>query len=108
MAIVAIAGGGCRVETAAQGAPGETIARYFFKPSHIDLVLGAAGLADGPIDKGAGRRRRADREDGSDHGRADCAALLAAAVPIVGSQRATQLSRAVRCADNALTAPSRP
>jgi hypothetical protein len=51
VAIVAIAGGGCRVETAAQGAPGETIARYFFKPSHIDLVLGAAGLADGPIDK---------------------------------------------------------
>jgi len=36
VAIVAIAGGGCRVETAAQGAPGETIARYFFKPSHID------------------------------------------------------------------------
>jgi hypothetical protein len=50
VAVVAIPGGGCRVETAAQCAPGETIAKqYYFKPSHIELVLGAAGLADGPI-----------------------------------------------------------
>lgn len=46
VAIVQTAGGGCRIETAA---PGE-VARYYFKPSHVDLVLGAAGLADGPID----------------------------------------------------------
>jgi hypothetical protein len=51
VAVLAIPGGGCRVETAAPGAPGETtIARYYFKPSHVDLVLGAAGLADGPIE----------------------------------------------------------
>jgi hypothetical protein len=54
VAVVAIPGDSrCRVETAAAapGAPGEkTIARYFFKPSHVDLVLGAAGLG-GPIDE---------------------------------------------------------
>jgi hypothetical protein len=50
IAIVQTAGGACRVETAAPGAPGE-MARYYFKPSHVDLVLGAAGLADGPIDE---------------------------------------------------------
>jgi hypothetical protein len=48
VAIVQTAGGGCRIETAAPGAPGEAI--YYFKPSHVDLVLGAAGLAAGPID----------------------------------------------------------
>ena len=52
VAIVAVPGGGCRVETAAPGAPGEAIAQqYYFKPSHIELVLGAASLADGPIDQ---------------------------------------------------------
>jgi hypothetical protein len=49
VAVVPIDGGGCRIET---GAPGETIERlYYFKPSHVDLVLDAAGLADGPIDQ---------------------------------------------------------
>jgi hypothetical protein len=48
VAIVAVPGGGCRIETCAPGAPGETIAQlYYFKPSHVDLVLGAAGLSDG-------------------------------------------------------------
>ncbi|WP_426442028.1 hypothetical protein [Bradyrhizobium genosp. P] len=46
IAIIAVPGGGCRVET---GAPGEI--RYFFKPSHLDLVLGAAGLGTDPIDE---------------------------------------------------------
>ena len=33
-------------------APGEkTIAKYYFKPSHIELVLGAAGLGCDPIDQ---------------------------------------------------------
>jgi hypothetical protein len=50
VAIVQTAGEGCRIETGAPGTPGETIAQYYFKPSHIDLVLGAAGLANGPID----------------------------------------------------------
>jgi hypothetical protein len=50
VAVVAVPGGGCRVEMAAQCAPGETIAKlYYFKPSHIELVLGAAGLGDGPV-----------------------------------------------------------
>jgi hypothetical protein len=51
VAVVAIAGGGCRVETAAPGAPGETIAQYYFRPSHVELVLGAAGLGTDPIDQ---------------------------------------------------------
>jgi hypothetical protein len=55
VAIVAVPGSGCRVETGAPGAPGE-IARYYFKPSHVDLVLGAAGLGtdqlkDGTVQK---------------------------------------------------------
>jgi hypothetical protein len=51
VAIVAVPGGGCRVAVGGEPAPGETtIARYFFKPLHIELVLGAAGLADSPID----------------------------------------------------------
>jgi hypothetical protein len=49
VAVVSVAGGGCRIERAAQCAPGE-IARYFFKPSHVDLVLSAAGLGGDPID----------------------------------------------------------
>jgi hypothetical protein len=52
VAIVAVPGGGCRIATAAPGAPGEKIAKlYYFKPSHIELVLGAAGLGAGPIDE---------------------------------------------------------
>jgi hypothetical protein len=52
VAIVPIAGGDCRVERCAPGAPGETIAQlYYFKRSHLELVLGAAGLADGPINQ---------------------------------------------------------
>src|SRR5216684_6011009 len=52
VAVVSIPGGGCRIETGAQCAPGETIERrLYFKPSHVELVLGAAGLADGPIDQ---------------------------------------------------------
>jgi hypothetical protein len=58
VAVVAIPGDSrCRVETAAAapgapGAPGEkTIAKYYFKPSHIELLRAAAGLADGPIDQ---------------------------------------------------------
>src|SRR5260370_41999594 len=52
IAVVSIPGGGCRIETVAQFAPGETIERrLYFKPSHVELVLGAAGLADGPIDQ---------------------------------------------------------
>jgi hypothetical protein len=51
VAIVAIPGDSrCRVETAAAapGAPGEkTIARYYFKPSHIELLLGAAAIPAG-------------------------------------------------------------
>jgi hypothetical protein len=52
LAIVPIGGGGCRVETGAPGAPpGEAVAIFYFKASHLDLVLGAAGLGDGPIDQ---------------------------------------------------------
>jgi hypothetical protein len=41
----------CRIRTG-EPAEGEKIAHlYYFKPSHIELVLGAAGLGDGPIDE---------------------------------------------------------
>jgi hypothetical protein len=49
VAVVSVAAGSCRVET---GAPGEaTDHLYYFKPSHVDLVLGAAGLGGDPIDE---------------------------------------------------------
>jgi hypothetical protein len=53
IAVVAIPGGsGCRVAVGGESAPGEKIAHlYYFKPLHTELVLGAAGLADGPIDE---------------------------------------------------------
>jgi hypothetical protein len=52
VAIVAVPGGGCRVAVGGEIAPGETtIARYFFKPLHIELLLGAAGLNDAPINQ---------------------------------------------------------
>ena len=58
VAVLAIPGGGCRVETAAAGVPARTSKRlvaqqyYFRSSSHIELVLGAAGLAEGqPIDE---------------------------------------------------------
>jgi hypothetical protein len=44
--------GGCRVAVGGEIAPGETIAaRFYFKPSHAELVLmtiGKEGLADKP------------------------------------------------------------
>jgi hypothetical protein len=50
VAIVAIPGRGCRVAVGGEIGPGEKIAhQFFFKPLHIELVLGAAGLGDGPI-----------------------------------------------------------
>ena len=45
VAIVAIPGGGCRIEVGGTSAP-----TFYFKQSHLDLLLGAAGLGDGPID----------------------------------------------------------
>jgi hypothetical protein len=51
VAIVQTAGG-CRVAVGGEIAPGETtIAKYYFKPIHIELLLGAAGLTDGAINK---------------------------------------------------------
>jgi hypothetical protein len=50
--VVAVPRGGCRVAVGGEPAPGEKIERqYYFKASHIELVLGAAGLTDGPIDQ---------------------------------------------------------
>jgi hypothetical protein len=52
IAIVAIPGDGSRVAVGGDLAAGETtVARYFFKPLHIEIVLSAAGLADNPIDE---------------------------------------------------------
>jgi hypothetical protein len=49
VAIVAVPGDRCRVETAASG---DAVATYWFKQSHIELLLGAAGLPEGrPIDQ---------------------------------------------------------
>jgi hypothetical protein len=45
IAIVAIPGG-CRIEIGGTSAPA-----FYFKASHIELVLGAAGLAAGPINQ---------------------------------------------------------
>jgi hypothetical protein len=43
---------GTRVAIGGEIAAGETaVARYFFRPLHIELVLGAAGLGDGPVDQ---------------------------------------------------------
>jgi hypothetical protein len=54
LAVVAVPGGRCRIETAAPGAPpSATIAKYYFKPSHLDLVLSAAGLAEGEVNRSA-------------------------------------------------------
>jgi hypothetical protein len=44
--------GGCRVAVGGEPAPGEKIEhRFYFKPLHIELLLGAAGLTDAPIDQ---------------------------------------------------------
>ena len=52
VAVVAVPSGGCRVAVGGEPAPGEKIAqRYYFKPLHIELVLGAAGVGDRPIDQ---------------------------------------------------------
>lgn len=56
VAIIAIPGGRrCRVSNppcVADLAPGEKIAQlYYFKPTHLDLVLGAAGLGCDPIEQ---------------------------------------------------------
>jgi hypothetical protein len=49
-AVVAIPGDGCRIAVGGEIAPGETIAQqYYFKASHIELVLSAAGLTDSPV-----------------------------------------------------------
>jgi hypothetical protein len=51
VAVVAVPGGGCRVAVGGEPVEGEKIKhRFYFKPLHIELVLGAAGLGDGPID----------------------------------------------------------
>jgi hypothetical protein len=55
VAVVAIPNGGCRVAVGGEIAPGETtIEKYYFKPLHIELLLSAAGLGDGPIDQSPG------------------------------------------------------
>jgi len=45
VAIVA-AGGGCRIEVGGTSKPA-----FYFKLTHIELVLGAAGLSCGPVDQ---------------------------------------------------------
>jgi hypothetical protein len=45
VAIVAVPGGGCRIEVGGPSSPA-----IYFKLTHIELVLGAAGLRCGPID----------------------------------------------------------
>jgi hypothetical protein len=43
---------GCRVSVGGELAPGEiAIATYFFRPLHIELLLGAAALTDDPVDR---------------------------------------------------------
>ena len=51
LAIVQTAGG-CRVAVGGETAPGETVAAtYYLKPLHVELLLTAAGLTDGPTDQ---------------------------------------------------------
>jgi hypothetical protein len=52
ISVVASAGGGCRVAVGGELLPGEAaIATYWVRPLHLELVLGAAGLGDGPLDQ---------------------------------------------------------
>lgn len=52
VAVVATTGGRCRVAVGGEPAPGEKLKRqFYFKASHIELVLGAAGLTDSPVDQ---------------------------------------------------------
>ena len=52
LAVAAIPGDGCRVAVGGELAPGEkAFATYYVKPLHVELLLGGAGLGDGPIDE---------------------------------------------------------
>jgi hypothetical protein len=52
VAVIAIPGGGCRVALGGEVAPGETITQqFYFRPTHVEVVLNAAGLTDTPTDQ---------------------------------------------------------